>query len=217
MYLVREIPLNRPWQGDIYKDITMINDIILEYDQERNLNKASIDDTVYSYSIILTQECDLEQDYLNRKNIYEDQYHRRARIPEIKHDKYIPMILLAPAYLAGRLKDGDHLIEEFEQKMEKYGSRNWDKILSNENKRYHYLKTNVNLNIPDLIIDFKHYFTLSRDVFYEKYLNTSYLASITILFREELSRRFSNFISRIGIPNNAKETKLLTDSLRSSS
>jgi hypothetical protein len=217
MYLLRGTPLNRPWQGDIYKDIRIINDIILEYDAENNLEKASINDTVYTYAIILTQECDLEQDYLNRKTIYEDQYYRRTKVPEIKHDKYIPMILLAPAYLAESLKDGDHLKDEFKQKMEIYGGKNWNMILNNDNKRYHYLKTNVDLNIPDLIIDFKHYFTLSRDVFYEKYLNSSYLASITILFREELSFRFSNFISRIGIPNNARETELLTDSLRSNS
>jgi hypothetical protein len=213
MYLLREGPLNRPWQGDIFKNIRIINDIIEEYDTEGDLKKVSVNDAVYNYAIILTQECDLEQDYLNRKNLYKAQYDPIAEVAEIKHDKYIPMILLVPAYLAESLKDGDHLIEEFKQKMERYRGTSWEKILNNENKRYHYLKTNANLNIPNLIIDFKHYFTLSRDVFYEKYLNTSYLASITILFREELSIRFSTFISRIGIPDNMEEIKLLTGSL----
>lgn len=213
MYLIRENPLNRPWQGDIFKNITIINDIKLEYDPEGNLEKAAINEGLYPYAIILTQECDLEQDYLNRKILYEDQRAPIAKVAEIKHDKYIPMVLLVPAYLAEKLKDGDHLIEEFKQRMERYRGTSWDKILNNENKRYHFLKTNADLNIPNLIIDFKHYFTLSRDVFYEKYLNTSYLASITILFREELSIRFSNYISRIGIPDNIEETKLLTGSL----
>ncbi len=215
MYLVRETPLIRPWQGDIYKNIRIINDIILEYDSEGYLEKASIDDAVYNYAVILTQECELEQDYSNRKDNSEYRYYRRAKQIEVKHDKYIPMILLAPAYLAETLKDGDHLIDEFELKMAKYGGKDWAKIVTNENKRYHYLKTNANLNVPNLIIDFKHYFTISRDVFFDKYLNNSYLASITILYREELSRRFSSFISRIGIPDNVKDTKMLTDSLYS--
>jgi hypothetical protein len=55
---------------------------------------------------------------------------------------------------------------------------------------------------------------MSRGIIYNEVMNLSYRASLTILYREELSQRFCNFISRIGIPTSANETELLTTSLR---
>ena len=201
MYLIRNMPLNRPWQGDIYKDVKLIQDITYsespEGEKEWNFNEVT-----YNYSIILTQECDLEQDFKNRKEENED------------HDKYIPMILMAPAYLAESLRYGGHL-EDYGKKMQRINSKEWDKIKKQENKRYHHLKVDIDKNIPEFTIDFKHFYAISRDYFYNNIMKESYIASLTILYREELSQRFCNFISRIGIPNNRKETKILADSLYS--
>lgn len=199
MYLIRNLPLNRPWQGDIYKNVTLIEDATLsvtfEGEQEWNIIEVN-----YNYAVILTQECDLVQDYKNRMENQEN------------HDKYIPMILMAPAYLAEALRQGEHL-ENYGQKMKHINSKDWDKLRNKQNKRYHYLKADIGFNVPEFAIDFKHYFTISRDYFYNNILNESYLASLTLLHREELSQRFCNFISRIGIPDNIEETKLLTASL----
>jgi hypothetical protein len=194
MYLIRSMPLNRPWQGDIYKDVTLIQDVTYsespEGEKEWNFNEVT-----YNYSIVLTQECDLEQDYKNRAEDKED------------HDKYIPMILMAPAYLAESLRYGGHL-EDYGQKMQRINSKEWDKLRTQENKRYHHLKADIDKNIPELTVDFKHFYTIARDYFYNNIMNESYIASLTILFREALSQRLCNFISRIGIPDNKKETKI---------
>ncbi len=199
MYLIKETPLLRPWQGDIYNDVNLIQDITytltIEGEKEYIVNEIR-----YNYAVVMSQECDLEQDYKNRIENKED------------HDKYIPMILMAPAYLAESLRNGDHL-QGYGQKMQRINSREWEKLKKNDNKRYHYLKADINMNVPELVIDFKHFFTIYRDYFYSEIMNGAYLASLTILHREELSQRFCNFLSRIGIPDNIKETKLLTNSL----
>jgi hypothetical protein len=199
MYLIRSMSLNRPWQGDIYKDVTLIQDVIYsespEGEKEWNFNEVT-----YNYSIVLTQECDLEQDFKNRAEDKED------------HDKYIHMILMAPAYLAESLRCGGHL-EDYGQKMQRINSKEWDKLKRQENKRYYHLEEAIDKNIFELTIDFKHFYTISRDYFYNNIMNESYIASLTILYREELSQRFCNYISRIGIPNNINQAKFLADSL----
>lgn len=53
--------------------------------------------------------------------------------------------------------------------------------------------------IPELVIDFKHYYTIPTEEMYEAY-KENYLASVEPLYREDLSQRFANYLSRIGLP-----------------
>ena len=69
--------------------------------------------------------------------------------------------------------------------------------MDNEIPRFHYLKFAEN-NMPELIVDFKHFFTINREVIYQNI--DKRLCSLDNLFKEKLSQRFSNFISRIGLP-----------------
>ncbi len=202
MYLKRKLPLNRPWQGDIYRDVKLIQDVRYTL-TKKGRRRYDGNEVTYNYAIILTQECDLDQDYKNRIEGGEDD------------DKFIPMILMAPAYLAEALRQGTHL-EDYEKKMNRINSREWDKVKKKQNKRYHWLIGEKVINVPKLVIDFKHFFTISRDIFYDSIMDSCYLVSLTILHREELSQRFCNYFSRIGIPDNIGETRLLTESLCSS-
>lgn len=199
MYLIREKPLARPWQGDIYKDVNLIQTITYTINR-KGKREYDVNEIKYDYTVILTQECDLEQDYKNRIEAQDDQ------------DSYIQMILMAPAYLAESLRSGIHL-EEYGQTMQHINTREWNKLRQQENKRYHHIKADAAMNVSELAIDFKHFYTISRDYFYNKIMNESYFISMTILHREALSQRFCNFLARIGIPDDRRETKLLTDSL----
>jgi hypothetical protein len=199
MYLIRKSPLARPWQGDIYKDVNLIQAVTFTI-KSKGKREYNITETKYDYTVILTQECDLEQDYKNRVEPREDQ------------DSYIQMILMAPAYLAESLRNGVHL-EQYGQVMQHINTKDWNKVKKQENKRYHYIQADAEMNVPELAIDFKHFYTLSRDYFYNNIMNDSYFISMTILHREVLSQRFCNFLARIGIPDDRNETKLLTDSL----
>ena len=168
-------------QGDIYRDITYFlwTDIKKDYIETVEI--------IVPYLIILTQECDLEQDFKNHIN------------EELNdHDKYLQSILVSPAYLAEKLRHGIHL-EEIGLKMQTFNSKIWPNVKNNQNPRYHYLSAEEKIKIPELVIDFKHYYTISRDFFYQNF-QKHYIGTLDQLFRENLSQRFSYYLSRIGLP-----------------
>jgi len=188
---LKQSQIIRPAQGDIYRIIQAPFSAMLITDE--NDEELDITEIEYPYAVILSQECDLEQDFSNRQGNQEEQ------------DKFLPSILFAPAYLAESLRAGDHL-KEVGLKMGRKNSDMWYTIRKNLNIRYHFLKKDPNLGVPDLAIDFKHYFTISRDFFSHSFLNDKhYVASLNSLFREDLSNRFSHYLSRIGLPE-IKET-----------
>jgi len=168
-------------QGDIFRDVKYL---LLPRVTE---DKIEINELIVPYLIILTQECDLDLDYKFHSNTQsEDQ------------DKYLQSILVSPAYIAEKVRSGTHL-EGLELKMQNINSRKWSDIKSNQNLRYHYLPKDDTFRIPPLIVDFKHYYTIPRDLFYDKFLD-HYIGTLDQLFRESLSHRFSHYLSRIGLP-----------------
>ncbi|MDO9517864.1 MAG: hypothetical protein Q7J10_07440, partial [Methanosarcinaceae archaeon] len=133
------------------------------------------------------QDCDLENDFENRSE----------STPE-KHDKFLRTVLICPAYVAIDLRKGIHL-EDLNLKMETFNSARWNSIMKQNNARYHFLEQDQELQVPELVIDFKHYYALPRDALFNMY-DDNYLVTINHLFREFLSQRFSNYLSRIGLP-----------------
>ena len=71
------------------------------------------------------------------------------------------------------------------------------KLMDNEIPRFHYLKF-PDADLPELIIDFKHFFSMNRNTLYNQM--DKRLCSIDVLFKEKISQRFSYYISRIGLP-----------------
>lgn len=172
-------PLDRVYQGDILQDLTVIS---LEY-VSGEYDIITID---LPYAVVMTQDCDLEWDYKNRTNIK-------------THDKYLPTILICPAYLAELLKTGSHL-KNFGQTMNTWSSDQFKSIKQQKNDRFHYLEGHPDMQVAELVIDFKHYYTIPRDVLYQVY-KKKYLSSLNQLYREYLSQRFVNYLSRIGLPD----------------
>jgi len=173
-------------QGDIYKHIEYI-----EYAVEaEGIVEISIID--FPLVIVLSQDCDLQQDYKFR---YEEPK------PQTQ-DKYLLSVLVAPLYNVEHFYNGEHLselgltMETFERKERKTANRN---LKSNEIPRYHYLDFPDNIPIVPSVIDFKHYF--SANVLYLKKLKpTNFVCKVSELYREDISLRFANFLSRIGLP-----------------
>ena len=180
--------IDRICQGDIFRDWKYE---YRSYFSEQG--KLSIEKIELPYMIVLSQDCDLEWDFINRKDfsIHTDN-------TQFKHDKFLHTILICPAYLAEHLKQGIHLQNQ-KMKMEEIGSKKWNDIENNNNPRYHFLNNCLELQIPKLAIDFKHYFTIPRDKLYES-AKDHYIASVSHLFRESLSQRFAYYLSRIGLP-----------------
>lgn len=173
---------DRLQQGDIYRDVSLVewahkeNDAVVTKLRE------------LPHVVVLSQDCDLDQDFRDR-----------ADSASGKHDKYLQAVLLCPAYQSTVFKSGEHL-QELGLAMQVWGGPDWKRIIQNQHYRYHYLEAFPDLQIPELIIDFKHYITAPRDVLYRPNFKINYLGTISELYRENLSGRFAYYLSRIALP-----------------
>jgi len=168
-------------QGDILRDyvlpIWILND----------KGVAEAKGLTLPYIVVLTQDCDLDEDFNNH-----------VENPLTKHDKFLQSILVCPVYLADELRNGDQL-KDLSLKMESFDTKRWKTITNNQNPRYHFLNGVQPFQFPASVIDFKHYYTIQRDLIYKNF-QTHYIGTINLLFREQLSQRFAYHLSRIGLP-----------------
>lgn len=187
---------DRVCQGDIFRDL------VYDYRVYKDETGALASDRItLSYVIVLSQDCDLESDYRNRSQKAEEQH---------TQDKFLHSILVCPAYLADEFRQGVHLKGPgFGLTMEKYNSERWAIIQDKKNERYHYLTADLTLQIPNLVIDFKHCFTIPRSLIYDS-RGKHYIATINELHREALSQRFAYYVSRIGLPEVKKAENLVS-------
>ena len=172
----------RTSQGDIYRDVDFIEHVT---EAEGVIEVSRI---AFPLVVVLTQDCDLEHDYRFRDEGAKSQ------------DKWLLSVLVAPLYNKEHVFTGDHL-SELGYKMQSIPpkSSHADFIQKNQLPRYHFLDFPAESGIVPSVIDFKHYFSV--DV---SYLHTckpsTYVCTIAPLYREEVSRRFASFLSRIGLP-----------------
>ncbi len=170
-------------QGDILRDVRLLEPTTSPGSEEIDVAKRDL-----PYVVVMTQDCDLEQDQDNRSNEKKQD-----------DDKYLQAVLLCPAYQSLKVKTGTHL-EALGLKMQQIKiSRDWDLLKQNSLPRYHFLPEEPGIQLPELILDFKHFFTSPRAFMYMRY-KTHYVTTLGPLFRESLSQRFAYFLSRIGLP-----------------
>ena len=171
-------------QGDIYKDVDFI-----EYAIEKN-DVIEISKIVFPLIIVLTQDCDLNQDYTVRW----------ARNGASNHDKKLISIIVAPLYNAEHVYLGEHL-SELKMEMVKInrGKTPGKTLRQNQTPRYHYLEFPLDIPVVPSVIDFKHYFTVNVE-YLKKHKQKNFICQIGPLYREDVSQRFSSYLSRIGLP-----------------
>lgn len=174
-------------QGDIYKNIEYIESVV------ESQGVLEISKIVFPYVIVLTQDCDLSQDYNFRLD------------DDLTDDKLLVSVLLAPLYVAETVYAGEHL-SDLNRKMRQFNIKKGGKLtteanflLKNEIPRYHYLSFDSEIRMAPSIIDFKHYFTVNVEYLYSIREN-NFVCSLTDLYKEDVSQRFSSYLSRIGLP-----------------
>ncbi len=171
-------------QGDILRDIEFIEDVE-EVDGEMKVSLLT-----FPYSVVLTQDCDLEQDHKTRTG-------DRALAGE---DKLLFTVLLAPIYNIEHVLAGHHL-RKLERKCQTI-SRNrtpGQNLVQNLNPRYHTIDLGPEGGIPTSVADFKHFYTVSIERLL-RLKESAFICSLEPLYREDLSQRFSSFLARIGLP-----------------
>ena len=176
----------RFYQGDVCKNVMV-------FEGWGNSPKQK---TVYPYAALLTQECDLEQDWRAYIKIQESNSENQDE--RKSEDKILRHLIFAPCYVLAQFKEGTHVAN---RKMHKWNSGDIKSMRSNDkNIRFHYLPQDNEVQLPEFIIDFKHYFTVERDSIYSVAKSEVYICSLKPLFREDLSHRFAFYLSRIGLP-----------------
>ena len=185
----RKNDTKRILQGDILKDFK-----IPTYDDEVKM-------ITIPYGVVLSQDCDLNQDYNSQKEYEKLNLEKNDKNNPNLNNKLLPSILICPAYDAEQLRKGEHLqhIDIPMNEISKTRKTPWKNILQNQTPRYHYLNESEEFGISDLVLDFKRYYSVSRDYLYSIYPE-HYFISLNELYREDLSDRFFNYQSRIGLP-----------------
>lgn len=138
---------------------------------------------LHPYAIVLSQACELRQDFL-------------ARTGQLAEDKQLPCILFCEVGLATELRSRVRKTEF------------WTRISQNNDERYHFFQgiepalDAENEGLPELGVDFKRLFAIPTAEVYWRVdareakrrccLNSPYL--------EHFCSRFANFLSRVALP-----------------
>jgi len=139
----------------------------------------------HPFAVILTQDCDLEQDF-----------HVRSAGKE--SDKLLPGILFCEVATA----------EEVHGRTRQINAKLWDGIKINNNVRFHFLQKvepgcdRLHEGLPELSIDFKRYFTLPAEEVYKRIdLGEAQRRCVLVSpYMEHLCVRFASYLSRIALP-----------------
>lgn len=170
---------NKINQGDILKDFSLLY-TMGEYN-------SSID---FPYCVVLTQDCDITQHYKNLEN------KKNSDEEIINDDKILNTILLCPSYPLDGFVLGIHIDD---MSMRSFSVNEIKKLKNNEEyNRYHFIEGSD--IFPDLVLDFKRFYTVPIEFIEDKFTE-SYLVSFNDLFKERVSQRFANYLSRIGLPD----------------
>jgi hypothetical protein len=171
-------------QGDIIANIEHIEHVAFTPEH------VEVSKITFPFVIVLTQDCDLAQDYRVR-------WSRQATQNQ---DKMLFSVLVAPLYNVEHVYTGEHL-SELKMQMQAI-SRNKTpgaNLRSNETPRYHHLVFPKEIPIAASVIDFKHYFSVNVE-YLKKLKRTEFVCKVAEVYREDISLRFANFLSRIGLP-----------------
>jgi hypothetical protein len=183
--IVKE-PVERICQGDIFSNVELIEYADINKDGIVEISKIS-----FPYVVVLTQDCDLEQDF-----------NSRLKTERANEDKHILSVIVAPLYNIEHVYGGEHLSElnfRMQTISSKPGKSDNKFLRNNQNPRYHFFEFPGDIQIVNSIADFKHYFTVNNN-YLKSQKPDNYVGKIAELYREQVSQRFASYLSRIGLP-----------------
>ena len=186
---------DRIGQGDILRDLRF----------KYVINGASeplTESVTFDFAVVLTQDCDLEQDHSAILDMEKGERAQGDKKPD--HDKYLNSVLVCPAFVAEQLRAGTHMTQ-FGWTMQVFNSKLWPAVKNNDNPRYHFLDSSSEFHLPDLVLDFKRFFTLQHDYLYS--MQEQRVTRLETLFRESASQRFAYYLSRVALPEEKKESE----------
>lgn len=148
--------------------------------------EPEIERTKHPYALVVSQDCDLEQDFLAR-------FSGGAGVPP---ERLLPNVLLCVVVT----------VEELHARTPK-GSDIWKRVVGNKDERYHFLQKvdpsedALGEGLPAMGIDFKRCFTVPTDELYSQ-LGTDVKRRCRMVspYLEHFASRFAYFLSRVALP-----------------
>ena len=187
----------RPCQGAIYRDIIAT---IVATPATEPPEHVEVSEWTFPYAIAMSQECDLYQDHSGRESLHSVDSPSIEEDSRASHDKLLLNVLMCPGYVASDFRGGKHLAR-VGRVMSSYTSSQWRSINSNQHPRFHYLAAWGEFQVTEMVIDFKHFFTLPTEQLRGAYAGPDhYIARLRCPYREDLSQRFAAYLARIGLP-----------------
>lgn len=171
-------------QGEILSNLPQARLIIESAPSE---GQGVFDIGVHPWVIVMSQDCDLEQDY-------------RARNGSNQPDKKIPNILFCEMTTSGEL---------FKLIYSAGGpaSAIFQRIVQNNDPRYQFLEKTeaaydaLGTGLDELCIDFKRYFTIpAEEVYFRLSQSTRRRCYLLSPYLEHLALRFYSYQSRVALP-----------------
>jgi len=174
----------RVWQGEILQNVIQIKPSV-ESIQNNEEGVIDVDPVPHELVIVMSQDCDLLQDYNQR---------------HAGQEGTLPNVLLSDLYLA-------EILRAKVRAQEHLGRYDWKRIVQNQHERFHYLQRvepdqdQQGQGLTAIAIDFKIYLTMPADELYARLamgihrrciLNSPYV--------EHLAHRFFKFQARVALP-----------------
>lgn len=186
-------------QGEILAEI-IEHLVALPCDDLPEIEENPISSITHPHIIVLTQECDLNQDYLAR-------YPNDVNFPDEDSEKKFrdnsKRYLLGHVLVCAGLREGEIKLDEILYEMK---SDIFKRVRKNQDERFHHLGpwsiSGVADSELDLYFDFKRSFSLPIASLYESvYKNPERRMALTPQLNvQDLSQRYSSFISRVPLP-----------------
>lgn len=172
---------DRLWLGEILENLPQVRLALPSVEAEADVE---VETDPHPLVIVLSQDCDLEQDFKARK----------------EGGSVLPNVLLCDVLPAEelRLKVRDN---------EGLGKRDWKVIVQNKNERFQFLRMvspEEDLKgegLPILAVDFRLYFTIRTEEVYRRLAHdTMRRCRLLTPYGEHLADRFSYYLARVALP-----------------
>jgi hypothetical protein len=170
--------------------ISSLREIYLSLEGEFSETNPKVVFRDHPLAIVLSQDCDLEQDYSTRNRT-------RPAIGISDLNNLLSSIIFCEVIKASDLRDTGPDMD----------SKTWKRVKFNKDERYHFLAevpASADLQgegLPCLALDFKKYFTIPTDVVYWQVgLGAKRRCFLVPPYAGHLSARFFSYQSRIALP-----------------
>jgi len=182
---IRSSEGDRLRQGEILEALPQVRLALGSVGDGGAVESPEVETDPHPLGVVLSQDCDLEQDYDARKT--------SAGI--------LPNILLCDVFnaaqLKAKLKERDRL-----------GSKEWRMVRQNNNPRFQFLRSVTveedlrSQGMPALAVDFRLYFTIRTDELYRRLEQRVTLRRcwLSTPYAEHLCDRFCHYLARIALP-----------------